>query len=99
MTEVFLDTSHVVALANPRDAHHEQALSLARHLSATGTRIVTTEAILTEIGNARSAERSRAFAAWYIAAVERTPSFDVVYSSVELFHRGFELYETRPDKE
>ena len=99
MTEVFLDTSHVVALANTRDAHHRQALDLARQLSGARARVVTTEAILTEVGNALSAVGSRAFAVRYIASVERTPSFEVIYATVDLFQRGFELYSARQDKD
>ena len=99
MTDVFLDTSHVVALASSRDAHHEQALALAERASREGTRVVTTQEVLTEIGNALSSMRSRAFAARYIASVERAPNFEVVYSAVDLFHRGLALYRDRLDKE
>ena len=53
-TEVFLDTAYAIALASPNDLFHPQAVLLADRLEATGTRLVTTYAILLEIGNALS---------------------------------------------
>lgn len=68
-------------------------------MSQEGRRVVTTEAVLTEIGNALSSARNRSFAAKYIESVQRTASFEVVYSTVDLFHRGFTFYNERQDKE
>ena len=51
---VFLDTAYAIALASSTDEHHHQALALADELEAGGTRLVTTWAVLLEIGNALS---------------------------------------------
>ena len=52
MADVFVDTSFVVALVNKNDQHHSLALSRASQFAGKG--LVTTDAILLEIGNALS---------------------------------------------
>ena len=49
--EVFLDTAFALALANPKDLLHQRAIQLADQLDAERTRLVTTRAVLLEIGN------------------------------------------------
>jgi predicted nucleic acid-binding protein len=49
---LFVDTGYVIALINPNDQHHSQALPLAERYD--GHPLVTTDAILLEIGNALS---------------------------------------------
>jgi uncharacterized protein len=56
-TEVFLDTAYAIALSSPTDQFHTRAVALAEQLEATGTRLVTTRAVLLEIGNALSKQR------------------------------------------
>lgn len=50
MTDVFIDTSYVVALVNEKDQNHRLASALAEIFIEQ--RLVTTDAILLEIGNA-----------------------------------------------
>lgn len=52
MADVFVDTSFVVALVNEKDQNHNLALDLAERFNGQG--LVTTDAILLEIGNALS---------------------------------------------
>ena len=54
MLEVFLDTGYAIALASPRDQYHERSLELADAIAADGTQLVTTRAVVLEIGNALS---------------------------------------------
>ena len=58
-TEVFLDAAYAIALSSPGDQHHARAILLADELEAAGTRLVTTRAILLEIGNALAKLRHR----------------------------------------
>jgi len=51
---VFLDTAYAIALASITDEFHPQALALAVELKRSRTPLVTTSAILLEIGNALS---------------------------------------------
>jgi uncharacterized protein len=62
MNEVFLDTSFAIALSSATDRHHLQAVKLANQIEANKVRLVTTQAILLEIGNALSKQRYRAAA-------------------------------------
>ena len=57
--DLFLDTSFIAALTVRDDANHAVAQSLSRALRAAGTQIVTTEAILLEIGNMFSKQHWR----------------------------------------
>jgi predicted nucleic acid-binding protein len=52
MLKVFLDTSYAIALSVSNDEHHERAIKLAEHLEAKRPGLVTTRAIILEIGNA-----------------------------------------------
>ena len=60
--EVFLDTSYALALSAPTDLFHERALFLAAELEAAHARLVSTRAVLLEIGNALARQRYRAAA-------------------------------------
>ena len=51
---VFLDSACAIALASATDQFHPEALALAEELEASGTRLLTTWAVLLEIGNALS---------------------------------------------
>ena len=52
-----------------------------------------------EIGNALAKERHRTAASKLLYSLEHDPSVEVVPLFEALFHRGFELYRQRPDKE
>jgi predicted nucleic acid-binding protein len=45
-SEVFLDAAYAIALAAPRDQHHQKALALANQLEGTRTRLITTRAVV-----------------------------------------------------
>jgi uncharacterized protein len=57
MTEVFLDTSFAIALSSVTDRNHVRAVQLANQIEINKTRLVTTQAILLEIGNALSKQK------------------------------------------
>lgn len=99
MTEVFLDTSYAIALAASNDEHHERAVKLAEQLEANGTRLITTRAIILEIGNALAKARYRNPAVELLDALENDPKVEIVPVSEELCRRAFQLYRNRLDKE
>ncbi len=51
---IYLDTFFVQALLNANDLYHERAMALFPEIRSAAE-VVTTEAVLTEIGNALSA--------------------------------------------
>ena len=99
MSRVFLDTSYAVALASPRDHHHPQAVELAEQLERREARMVTTQAVIFEIGNSLSKVRFRSQGIALLESLEADPRVEIVPLSEDLCQRGFELFRQRPDKE
>ena len=98
-SEVFLDTAYAIALSVESDEHHERAEELAEQLEAEATRLITTRAVLLEIGNALSKKRYRKAAVELLDALEQDPQVEIVPLSEELYEQALELFRNRPDKE
>ena len=98
MTRLFLDTAYAIALASKRDAHHARALQLSEAMVRDRVPVLTTQAVLTEIGNALAAPPYRSFAVHYLEMLRQEPSAEIVPASSGLYRRGFALYRERPDK-
>lgn len=98
-SEIFLDTGYVIALSVESDEYHERAVELAEQLEAEQTHLVTTRAILLEIGNSLSKERYRQAAVELLDSLEKDSSVEIVPLSEGLFVQAFELFRSRPDKE
>jgi predicted nucleic acid-binding protein len=58
-SDVFLDTSHLIALASTADKYHQKSVELAEATVNSGRRVVTTEAVLLEVGNSLARRRYR----------------------------------------
>lgn len=99
MNKVFLDTSYAIALSAPADEYHRRAGELADRLEAEAIQIVTTRAILLEIGNALAKLRHRQAAIRLLNALEHDPTVEIVPVTEALYKEAFELYRSRPDKE
>lgn len=99
MSAVFLDTSYAIALSVSNDEHHERAVKLAEQLEAEGIGLVTTRAIILEIGNALAGLRYRNAAVRLLDALENDPKIEIAPITEELCARAFALYRSRPDKE
>jgi len=97
--EVFLDAAYAIALSVPKDLYHDRAVLLADQLEATRTRLVTTRAVLLEIGNALSKQRYRHAAVELLQSLETDPLVTIVPLSEKLYEDAFTLYSQRPDKE
>ncbi len=97
--EVFLDAAYAIALSVPKDQYHVRAISLADELEASKTRMVTTRAVMLEIGNALSKLRYRQAALELLESLEADPDVEIIPLSEELYTQAFHLYCNRPDKE
>ncbi len=97
--KVFLDTAYAIALSSEEDSLHELALRIADDLEEQQTAMVTTRAILLEIGNALSKKRFRHAAVALLQALESDPKVEIVPFSQELGDKGFDLFRKRPDKD
>ena len=93
---VFLDTSYILALVNTADEYHQCASKAA--LEARGP-FVTTEAVLTEIGNSLARLRWRSLGVAALEDLRSDPEIEVLSVSTELFDRAVTLYAARMDKE
>lgn len=98
-TEVFLDTAFAIALSSSGDGFHSVALALADGLETSPSRIVTTRAVLMEIGNALSKQRYRPAAVELLLSLENDPKVEIVPVSGDLYAEAFKLFSERTDKE
>ena len=99
MTDVFLDAAYAIALSSTKDQHHERAVSLAKKLEADGSRLVTTRAVILEIGNALARQRHRSAAVILLEALEKDPNVEIIPLSEPLYKRAMQFFRERPDKE
>lgn len=98
-SEVFLDTAYAIALSSPKDVYHARAAALADELEQQQVRLVTTRAVLLEIGSTLARQRLRSAAVALLDALEHDPTVHIVPLSEPLFAKAFQLYRARPDKE
>lgn len=99
MPEFFLDTGFAIALASRRDQHHQRALDLAHQIRADATQLVTTQAIVLEIGNSLSKQNYRPAAVQLITSLRMDPSVEILTIDDEFFDKSFTLFGNRDDKE
>lgn len=95
----FLDTAFAIALISPKDFFHEKALELAKQVEKNKARLVTTRAIVIEIGNALSKEGLRKSAVELIDSMETDETITIVSISDEIYKDAFKLFRARLDKE
>jgi len=69
-------------------------LSAARDLG-----LVTTEWVLTELGDALCRISGRHTFIWTLKDLQAEPESEIIPASAELFKQGFDLYASRLDKE
>ncbi len=97
--EVFLDAAYAIALASSRDEFHEKAVQLAGVIRSEGTKLVTTRAVILEIGNALSKQRYRTPAVKLLEALETDANVGIVALTETLYEQAFRLFRERMDKE
>jgi predicted nucleic acid-binding protein len=96
---VFLDAAYAIALSCPADQFHAAAIALAEDLEVNGARLITTSAVLLEIGNALAKLQHRRAAAQLLAALCADPTVEIVPLSDQLFDLAMKLFSERQDKE
>lgn len=96
MSEAFIDTAFLIALANLRDSFHDVAIDLSRRLK--GRKHVVTEAVLLEFGNAL-AKGNKVLAAAMIRETLSAKDVHIIYMNPKLLDAALSLYETHTDKE
>jgi len=92
---VFLDTSFVLALINERDQYHKQAEALSFKFEES--LLITTVAVLLEIGNAL-AKDFRLEANAVINLLRTSAKVEVIHIDERLLEKALEIYEKYDDK-
>lgn len=96
MKAVFGDTVYFLALVNPTDQYHSQAVNLTRD---SGERLVTTEWVLMEVGDALSQPQNRPKFARLLELLRGQGDVGIVPASTHWFSRGCEFHALHADKE
>ena len=91
----FIDTSYVLALLNTHDKYHRQAQNLASEIDS---KLLTTEAILTEIGNALAKLKWRELAVSTLDDIRGDEDIEILSVNSTLFTKALNLYASRMDK-
>lgn len=99
MRQVFLDTAFAIALSSPTDEFHQRALALSEWLEEEEVHIVTSQAVVLEIGDALARQRYRRQAVQLLLSLEEDPNVEIVPVSDSMYERAFQLFIERPDKE
>ncbi len=99
LVKVFLDSAYVIALLSSTDKYHQQAEKLAEQMEMKETKLVTTQAIVLEIGNALAKMRYRRAAIELIDSFIEDPNIEIVSLSQRLWERAINRFQERPDKE
>src|SRR5438094_248438 len=96
MTIAFADTFYFLALLDSREERHQQATEASRNPEL---RLVTTEWVLAEFGDAYCHPQDRPdFVALYRSLVNH-PRVKIIPAGTRLFQRGVDFFEQRRDKE
>jgi uncharacterized protein len=94
MTEVFADAFYYIALLNPADRYHAAAVQATHSLKG---RLVTTQWVLMEVGDALSDPAIRKQAHGFLVRAEVDPNTSILAETV-WYSRGLNLYGNRLDK-
>lgn len=96
---IFLDTGFAIALLSSRDQYHPTALRLAAEIRRQGTKIITSDAVLLEMGAALAKLIYRPAAIQLIDGLRTDPKVEIVPLDSRLFEVAYQLFRERPDKE
>lgn len=94
--KIFADTSYFIALINEKDQYHQKAQDLAEVYIYH--QLVTTEAVLLEIGNSLSKTHKQATLE-IIKILRNSPKTQTVSLTSEIFEKGLDIYEKFSDKD
>jgi uncharacterized protein len=96
MIAVFADTYYWLALINPRDQAHHEALALSQSFTQP---LVTTAWVLAEVGDAMSRPANRATFIRLLQDIALDPDTTVAPVSQVQFEEGAALFGSRLDKD
>ena len=98
-TTVFLDTGYVIALLSTRDRFHAKAVEISYSLEQNQTRLLTTPAIVFEIGAAFSRLSHRPAAKQFLDYLHSSSLVEIAPLTPSRYQRAYQLFAERMDKE
>ncbi len=96
MKPLFGDTEYFIALVNPEDQFHDQAVALTKRPPGP---LLTTEFVLTEVGDALSQPIDRRQFQHLLALLQQQRDVEIMPASSHWFRSGCQFHGQRPDKE
>ncbi|MGD9975625.1 MAG: type II toxin-antitoxin system VapC family toxin [Desulfatirhabdiaceae bacterium] len=93
---IFVDTSYFLALINSHDEFHHQASLLGDQIDV---KLIKTEAVLTEIGNALAKSQWRILAVDTLNDLRDDEDVEILSITPQLFSKTLKLYSSRMDKD
>ncbi len=99
MSDIFLDTSFAIASVSPKDQFHAKANLWQAKIESSEIPIITTQAILLEIGNALSKSVFREVGIGLLDNLESDSKTTIISLTEELYDKAFDLFRDRSDKE
>ena len=95
MSTVFADSYFFLAMINEQDEGHARAIDFSKSFQGHW---LTTEWVLTEVGDALAQPHRRPQLLQLLQRVENNPRATIVEATHELFTRGVSLFAARSDK-
>lgn len=95
---VYVDTGYFVALLDRRDDLHERAVALAGELHATGTHLMTSDAVLVELANYCARGPLRGHAVTAISALRSARDWTIAPFTPALLKASEARYAAHADK-
>ena len=95
---VFADTAAFLALANRRDALHQQAKEVRDLIVREGRTVLTTDWVLAEFLNAMQRPPARSLAIRMVEQLRQSRRTEILPASAEDWQKGYDLYQSRLDK-
>lgn len=96
LSQIFIDTSYIIALINEKDNYHKKAIDLADIYDSFY--MIISEPILLEVGNALSRNHKKE-ACEVIDNFLEAENVELISLTSDLFQKGFALYKKYQDKD
>jgi predicted nucleic acid-binding protein len=96
MSQVFIDTHALIAIASTRDMDRARVPRVLAELEARHAQFITTDAILTEFCNAMARSTLRRRGAQTVRLLQARDDIEIIDVTRELFERALILFEGRP---
>lgn len=94
---IFIDTSAYIAILNPNDSLHNQALNIVKEHLTKESQVMTSYAILGEVLTVGSIRYNRQAAIDFVTPLLKNTSH-MVLESEDLLEKSFKVFKTIKDK-